>query len=332
MTQPSQQRTDVAVPVVTDTSQPAPRGLGPITSTAAPVQIPQDLPQTYVNDRPEVPALTPNSPGEDDAVYTTAAFCDLEASVRIAATLASRTCNSGTGECACVAPLVDGETWQLIQNSSTAAASTASAATVFAFCECGWTGEASCAEWATAGRVGWVMRYGSDSLGQLWGTDLRLAYRAVDVLISVNRLARVRAGDATPRLVRLIDSPAAVAAEYRTSAETTGMVGVAVTLALLFNLAFVRRQPCKFEVKTPCSIARCFRSMLTRCRRSCCRVCGRRESSRSDPLILVHARPTAIDEEGAELEVLVAEPAIVCRSGTSANQTEGVVVVPVGTQ
>ena len=221
------------------------------------MHVPQDLPQTYVNDGPELAVRTPSS-REDDAAFISAAFCNLEASVRIATTLASRTCNSATGECACVAPLVDSETWQLIQNSTThgADASAASAATVFAFCDCGWTGEASCAEWTTPGPVGWIMRSGSEPLvSRLWGTDLRLAYRAVDVLNSVDRgsrLSRVRSGDATPRLVRRIVSPVAVAAEYRTSAETTGTVGVGVTLALLFNLAFVRRK-FSFALENQCS-------------------------------------------------------------------------------
>ncbi len=336
VTQSSQRRAHVVVPIVTNAqSQPASRGLGPITP-AAPVHIPQDDPQTYVNDHPEL-QVTPSP--EDDTAFSTAVFCNLEASVRIETTLASRTCNSATGECACVAPLVDGDGWQMVQNGSTgAAAFAASTTTVFAFCECGWTGEASCPDWTTAGRVGWVMRSDSEPLvSQLWGVDLRLPYRAVDVLISANKdraspLPRVRSGDITPRLVRRIDSPAAVAAGYRTSAKTKGMVGVGVTLMLLFNLAFVRRQRCSVEVKTPSSIARFSRSMLSRCRRSCCCVRGRGEASRSDPLILVHARPTAIDEEGAELEVLVAEPVTVCRNGTSANQTEGVVIAPAGTR
>ena len=202
---------------------------------------------------------------------------------------------------------------------------------------CVRTGEATCPEWAETGRVGWVMRSGSEPLvSELWHTDLRLAYRAIDVMMlasasTPSRTSRQQSsssGNAVPSLVRRIDSPVAVAAKYRASAEAKAVLGVAVILALLFNLAFVRRQRCDVEVKMPCPGVHCPRFMLATCRRSCCGRFGRDEASRQAPLILVHAHPTAIDEEGAELEVLVAEPASAAASdGVSARHTQGVVIV-----
>ena len=136
-------RPHVALPIRSDTvSQPAPRGVVP-ASPAAPVHIPQEIPQSYVSTHPELPRPPAAHLGaEEDISVTSAPFCELEATVRIATVLAGRTCNSGSGECACVAPLVDGETWLSIQgsNNTGAMASATAAANVFAFCECGWTG------------------------------------------------------------------------------------------------------------------------------------------------------------------------------------------------
>ena len=89
--------------------------------------------------------LGENRTAAEEAVAAGAPFVSLSGSVRAAAALAGRACNSATGECACVAPLIETASplWSLITAEGNVSAGVGVGEvelTVWAACKCGWTG------------------------------------------------------------------------------------------------------------------------------------------------------------------------------------------------
>ena len=117
---PSRHPLAAAMPAATDASQ---RGGSPVPSTAQPgstVLIPHsdDSEQLAATATPPPPP----PPRGDAAVAApiSAPFCSLQDSVRIATPLFGRACSSASGECACVAPLLDESSylWKLVTHQN----------------------------------------------------------------------------------------------------------------------------------------------------------------------------------------------------------------------
>jgi len=114
---PSRHPLAAAMPAATDASQ----GLSSTAQPGSTMLIPHsDDSEQLAATAP--PPLPPPLPRGDAAVAepTSAPFCSLQDSVRIATPLFGRACSSASGECACVAPLLDESSylWKLVTHQN----------------------------------------------------------------------------------------------------------------------------------------------------------------------------------------------------------------------